>query len=91
VCLSLDASTIDVYKKSNAVLMIMDPTRKWTFEYVQNEIKKVPTGCQVLLMSNFRDLHSRRQVAEIDIENFLRECDANVNYIECCMMNGKQL
>eukprot|EP00954_Amorphochlora_amoebiformis_P030991 1395501-Amorphochlora_amoeboformis.AAC.2 len=27
-------------------------------------------------------------VSEVEIENFLRGCDNNVNYIECCMMNG---
>eukprot|EP00471_Norrisiella_sphaerica_P006117 CAMPEP_0184488802 /NCGR_PEP_ID=MMETSP0113_2-20130426/13492_1 /TAXON_ID=91329 /ORGANISM="Norrisiella sphaerica, Strain BC52" /LENGTH=664 /DNA_ID=CAMNT_0026871839 /DNA_START=96 /DNA_END=2090 /DNA_ORIENTATION=+ len=83
-----DASTVDVYKKCNAILMMMDPTRRWTFDYVREEMKKVPSSCQVLIMANFRDLHSRRQVSENEIENFLRSCDGNTNYIECCMMNG---
>eukprot|EP00466_Bigelowiella_natans_P000666 jgi/Bigna1/66577/fgenesh1_pg.1_\ len=83
-----DASTVDVYKGCHAILMLMDPTRKWTFDYVKEELKKTPQGCQILLMANFRDLHTRREVTEVQIENFLRSCEGNVNYIECCMMNG---
>jgi len=83
-----DASTVDVYKNCHAVLMVFDPSRRWTFEYIHNEVGKVPSNKQILLMANFRDLHQRRQVSEVEIENFLRGCDNNVNYIECCMMNG---
>ena len=83
-----DASTVDVYKKCQAVLIMIDPTRPWTFEYAQAEVRRVPEGVQTLLMANFRDLESRRRVSEVDIENFLRKCGDNVNYIECCMLNG---
>jgi len=83
-----DASTVNVYKGCHAVLVVFDPTRKWTFDYAKAELEKVPKTCQVLLMANFRDLNNRRQVSENEIENHLRACESNVNYIECCMMNG---
>ena len=42
-----DATTVDVYKNCHAVLLLVDPTRKWTFEYAQKEVKKIPDNVQV--------------------------------------------
>jgi hypothetical protein len=55
---ALDASGVDVYKGANAVIMLVDPTRRWTLEYVQREIAKVPRNLNVLVL--VRELARRR-------------------------------
>jgi hypothetical protein len=49
----LDASTVDVYKGTHAVIVMMDPTKKWTYEYAQREIGNIPKDVDVLLLVRF--------------------------------------
>ncbi len=46
----LDAQTVDVYKGTHGVLLLMDPTKKWTFDYVQRELQNIPNDLHVLLL-----------------------------------------
>jgi len=36
--LSLDAKTIDVFKGTHAVILMVDPVKKWTWDYVVREV-----------------------------------------------------
>lgn len=47
---SLDAETIDVLKGTNAVIFTFNPTKKWTWEYIEREIIKIPTSVYVLIV-----------------------------------------
>jgi hypothetical protein len=38
---ALDAEFLDVYKGTNGVIIVMDITKAWTYEYVQRELPKV--------------------------------------------------
>jgi len=48
--LRLDAETIDVMKGTHAVIFMVDPTKKWTFDYVRREMPKVPPNVWVLIV-----------------------------------------
>lgn len=37
----LDAEFVDVYKATNGVIMLLDLTKSWTFDYVHRELPKV--------------------------------------------------
>lgn len=39
---ALDAEFLDVYKGTNGVIMVLDLTKTWTFDYVQRELPKIP-------------------------------------------------
>lgn len=41
---ALDAEFLDVYKGTNGVIMVMDLTKSWTFDYVQRELPKIPSN-----------------------------------------------
>lgn len=41
---------VDVYKGTHAAIVIFDPIKKWTFEYAQQEIDKIPDHIQILLL-----------------------------------------
>ena len=64
---ALDARTVDVYKGTHGVIFMMDVCKKWTYEYVQREIAKVPSKLPVLVLANFRDQNEHREVASEDI------------------------
>ncbi|KAF7727592.1 Rab-like protein 6 [Apophysomyces ossiformis] len=57
--LALDASTVNVYRNTHAVLFLFDVTKQWTFDYVNNEIEKVPENVSVLVLGNFCDKSER--------------------------------
>lgn len=38
---ALDAEFVDVYKATNGVIMLLDLTKSWTFDYVRRELPKV--------------------------------------------------
>ena len=48
--LMLDASTIDVMTGTHAVIFMVDPTKKWTFDYVMREMNKIPSHVWVLIV-----------------------------------------
>ena len=35
---SLDASVLDIYKGTHAAIFMCDPTKRWTFEYLEREV-----------------------------------------------------
>ena len=85
---ALDATSVDVYKNTNVVIMIIDPTRKKTFDYAKKEIQNIPKGIDILLLINFRDLINKWVINESDIEQYLRTCDSRVKTIESSLKNG---
>ncbi|KYQ88546.1 Rab GTPase domain-containing protein [Tieghemostelium lacteum] len=92
---SLDASTLNVYKRANAVLFMVDPSKKWTFTYVENELKKVPNDLFVLLITNYRDKNpigigsgnSQSILTKIEIDS-LCETRKNMYHVEASMLNA---
>lgn len=41
---------------------MVDPTKKWTFDYAAREIEKIPEHIYVLLLVNYRDMGDHRVV-----------------------------
>ena len=63
-----DAKTINVFRGAHAVVLMVDPQKKWTFDYAQRELPKIPSSISVLLVvfcthktitENFRQSISR--------------------------------
>ncbi|KAL0484902.1 Rab-like protein [Acrasis kona] len=69
---ALDASIVDVYKHTNAVVFVFDLTKPWTLDYIKREIPKVPKGINIVVLANCRDLSDKRQVQQRDIESLLK-------------------
>ena len=62
----LDATMIDVYSNAHAAIFCVDPSKKWTYEYVLREIEKVPTHLPVAICLNFRDYPASKRILHID-------------------------
>uniref|UniRef100_A0A6G1SBK7 Rab-like protein 1 n=1 Tax=Aceria tosichella TaxID=561515 RepID=A0A6G1SBK7_9ACAR len=87
------SENLDVYRGCNAVLLMMDMTKLWTFKYIQNELPKIPKHIPVLVIGNHRDQGHHRAVSSEQVKAFIdaqpREpCDAMVMYTEASMKNG---
>lgn len=50
--LALDASTVDVYRNTHAVIFVFDITKQWTFSYVNKELEHVPENMAVLVLAS---------------------------------------
>lgn len=90
---ALDAEFVDVYKNTNGVIILMDMTKNWTFDYVERELPKVPTHIPVLIFANHRDMGHHRTVTEDDVRMFVDSLDrppdaAQIRYTEGSMRNG---
>ncbi|RWS29286.1 rab-like protein 6 isoform X1 [Leptotrombidium deliense] len=90
---ALDAEFIDVYKGTNGVIMMLDMTKAWTFDYVQRELPKVPSNIPVLVLANHRDMGHHRAVSEDQIKTFIEslsrsEGAGQIRYAESSMRNG---
>ena len=92
---ALDAEFIDVYKAANGVIMVFDPTKAWTFDYVKRELPKVPSGMPVLVLANRRDMGHHRVVTEEQVRGFIEEFgrtsgsgSSQIRYSEASMRNG---
>lgn len=88
---ALDAEFLDVYKGTNGVIIIMDITKQWTFDYVQRELPKVPGHIPVIVLGNHCDMAHHRTVTADHVTYFidsLGDRAAQVRYAESSMRNG---
>lgn len=61
---ALDAEFLDVYKGTHGVILMMDITKNWTFEYASKELPKIPADIPVLLLGNHCDMQHHRVVTQ---------------------------
>nr|CAD7414400.1 unnamed protein product [Timema poppensis] len=90
---ALDAEFLDVYKGTNGVIIMMDITKSWTFDYVQRELPKVPDHIPVLVLANHCDMAHHRTVTPDHVTYFIESFhrppgSAQVRYSESSMRNG---
>ncbi|XP_054273039.1 rab-like protein 6 [Macrosteles quadrilineatus] len=90
---ALDAEFLDVYKGTNGVILVLDITKSWSFDYVQKELAKVPAHIPVLVLGNHCDMsHHRTVTADIAaayIDTIQRPLgSAQIRYAEASMSNG---
>nr|XP_033325829.1 rab-like protein 6 isoform X2 [Megalopta genalis] len=88
---ALDAEFLDVYKGTNGVIIMMDITKSWTFDYVQRELPKIPSHIPVIVLGNHCDMAHHRTVTSDHVTYFidsLHERSAQVRYTESSMRNG---
>lgn len=64
----LDSSNVDVLRGTHAVVLLFNPMKKWTWDYVKREIPKIPARIQVLIMANFKDVLEDPNVLTISSE-----------------------
>lgn len=90
---ALDAEFIDVYKGTNGVVMMLDITKQWTFDYVQRELPRVPTNIPVLVLANHLDMKHHRNITEDQVRFYVESIErpagcAQVRYAESSLRNG---
>lgn len=88
---ALDAEFLDVYKGTHGVILMMDVTKAWTFEYVCRELPKIPQDIPVLILGNHCDMGHHRVVSSGQavglIEGYV-DRPAEILYGESSMRNG---
>jgi len=61
---ALDASTIDVYRNTDGVILLYDISKPWTFEYASRALTEMPTNIPVLILVRFnRDVYVASEVS----------------------------
>ncbi|CAG0890121.1 unnamed protein product [Cyprideis torosa] len=72
----LDAAFVDVYKGAHGVIMMMDVTKGWTFDYVKRELPLVPSYLPVLVMGNHCDMSHHAATTDAQIVALLEELES---------------
>lgn len=87
---ALDAEFLDVYKGTHGVVLMLDVTKAWTFEYVIKEISKVPTEIPILIFGNHCDMGHHRVVTAGQVDGLIEGLNrtGEVIYGESSMRNG---
>lgn len=88
---ALDAEFLDVYKGTNGVIIMMDITKSWTFDYVQRELPKIPSHIPVIVLGNHCDMAHHRTVTSDHVTYFidsLHERAAQVNLLLLLIINN---
>jgi len=85
--------SLNVYRGTDAVLLVLDMTKLWTFKYVQSELLKVPKHIPVLVIANHKDQGHHRTVSPEQVKSFIEglkrdPCDGIIMYSEASMKNG---
>ncbi|GBP73645.1 Rab-like protein 6 [Eumeta japonica] len=88
----LDATFLDVYKNTSGVILMLDITKPWTYEYVVKELKNVPADLPVVVLGNHCDMQHHRQVHPHHIDQLMYQAKldrtAPIRYAESSMRNG---
>eukprot|EP00118_Oscarella_pearsei_P018522 m.189838 g.189838 ORF g.189838 m.189838 type:complete len:655 (+) comp39424_c0_seq1:313-2277(+) len=91
---ALDAQFLNIYQRAHGVVMLMDVTKQWTWQYVQRELPCIPPHIPILVLANFKDMAEHQVVVEEEIQYFidaLKKEDASraeIRYAESSMKNG---
>ncbi|KZS15479.1 Rab 6-like protein [Daphnia magna] len=90
---ALDAEFLDVYKGTHGVILMLDITKQWTFDYVKRELPKIPSTIPVMVLANHRDMGHHRCVSEDDVKFFVEslnrsKTDAQIRFGESSMRNS---
>ncbi|MDA9098648.1 hypothetical protein N9L76_06915 [bacterium] len=88
----LDATMIDVYQNCHAAVFLIDPSKKWTYEYVQRELPNVPEHVPTCILINFRDYPAskrliRSEEIEFDVENLFSNRPFKPFIVETSLLN----
>ncbi|KAG0379440.1 Rab-like protein 6 [Mortierella sp. AD032] len=81
---ALDASTIDVYRNTDGVILLYDISKPWTFDYAAKALTDIPTNIPVLLLSNFTDDGSPRPVVSNGRVEALMQEHNDIRYKNPC-------
>lgn len=88
----LDAEFLDVYKGTHGVVMVMDITKAWTFEYIIRELPKIPSEIPVLILGNHCDMSHHRVITAGQAVGFIEQVQeirkGEIVYGESSMRNG---
>ncbi|KAG0333950.1 hypothetical protein BG004_000617 [Podila humilis] len=85
---ALDASTIDVYRNTDGVILIYDVSKPWTFEYVAKTLAQVPTNIPVLLLRNFTDESHSQSIVDMErVEVLMEEHNSERFKLPCAPAN----
>lgn len=89
---ALDAEFLDIYKGTNGVILMMDITKSWTFDYVQRELPKIPVQIPVMILANHCDMSHHRTVSSDQVLYYIQSVagkrNYDVRYAESSMRNG---
>uniref|UniRef100_A0A224XNA6 Putative gtpase rab1/ypt1 small g protein n=1 Tax=Panstrongylus lignarius TaxID=156445 RepID=A0A224XNA6_9HEMI len=90
---ALDAEFLDVYKGTNGVILVMDVTKNWTFDYVQKEMERIPEHIPVVVVGNHCDMSHHRTVNQDTVTYFIETIQrarpsTQIRYTEASMSNG---
>ena len=88
----LDATVVDVYRGAHACVVLVDPSKRWTFEYALRELEKVPLHIPTALVLNFRDYPQEkrgvsREEAEEAVEDRFGERPFKPFVLEISLLN----
>lgn len=61
----LDATMVDVYRGTHACAVLVDPSKRWTFEYAMRTLEDVPKHIPSVLILNFRDYPDDKRVVSV--------------------------
>lgn len=83
-----NSSTLDVYQGTHAVIFMMDPVKKWTFEFIKKEFPNVPEKSFVLVVQNYKDKEDHRAVSRMEVSAWINSLNSKyVKTVEACMLD----
>ena len=83
-------TTEEAMRGAAGVIFMFDPSKKWTWEYVQREVPgALATGAFVLIVANYRDCWAEGCVTELEAKLFVTEQqNPNLYFTEASMKNA---
>mmetsp|Transcript_33254 Transcript_33254/g.63848 ORF Transcript_33254/g.63848 Transcript_33254/m.63848 type:complete len:684 (-) Transcript_33254:566-2617(-) len=82
----LDAQAVDVYRGADAVIFMVDPSKRWTYDYVKRAMVNIPSRMPVAIVLNFRDMPSSQR--QVRTDEVAAECELTWDKykpVPCCI------
>lgn len=77
-----------VYEGAHAAVLLLDPHKRWTYQWVQRELACLPGHVPALVIANFRDLAATKEtVAVAEVRRWCAGKGEGVRFCEASMLN----
>jgi GTPase SAR1 family protein len=76
-----------LYEGCQGVIIMVNPTKEWTFSYAKDQLRDLPSNLEVLIVGNYRDDIGQWVTQPLAMQQAIAGVGNHAHYCETCLAN----
>ena len=76
-----------LYEGCQGVIIMVNPTKEWTFSYAKDQLRDLPSNLEVLIVGNYRDDFGQWVTQPLAMQQAIAGIGSHAHYCETCLAN----